>query len=435
MPDETKPEQKSPALEPPKDIEDLLKELPKVAPQTAPPSPRASADTTKPIQPPSLPPQKPPMLLPPSGGPIPKPILNSPKPMPPPPSSTATPPDPNKFKSLVRTMEEDLEAVKKGMKPEPKPFEIKPPPGGPKIAPPPPPLKIPSMPSPIRLGPAEKTKPMEMPGQRPPLPPVGLPLPKRRFFFQEYLTPKLIIIVLIIAAVFAGIWYFMTRQPQEIVIPVQTATPTPTPVPKTLSELIPSSSQITIPSAGNFLTNLNNELKTSASTIGRWTILNLINENGNSYSVNQIFEKLNISPPSGLLENLDQGEWAIVAYGQQEAFDSKGLLSFNSEPEQKIGLIAKIINPGFLRSALNNWEITMNEDLKNLFAIDPKKSTSQTFLDNVYAGTDIRYRNFSYADKAIDYGIVNLPQFNSDYFILTNSRESMYSAIDLLRTQ
>lgn len=77
----------------------------------------------------------------------------------------------------------------------------------------------------------------------------------------------------------------------------------------------------------------------------------------------------------------------------------------------------------------------MTEDLKGLFEVDSKKATSQAFLDNIYSGQTIRYRNFPYADKSIDYSLVSLPRFNADYFILTNSRESIYSAIDLLQNQ
>ena len=77
----------------------------------------------------------------------------------------------------------------------------------------------------------------------------------------------------------------------------------------------------------------------------------------------------------------------------------------------------------------------MTEDLKGLFGIDTKKATSEIFLDNNYLGQNVRYRNFPYADKSIDHSIVSLPEFNAEYFILTNSRESIYSAIDLLQNQ
>ena len=151
--------------------------------------------------------------------------------------------------------------------------------------------------------------------------------------------------------------------------------------------------------------------------------------------MNQIFKKLDIAPPTGLLESLDSNEWMIAAYGQKESFDSKGLLTFNETSKPKIVLAAKVFDPILLRSALNSWEITLAADFKNLFGLDSKKATSETFLDNIYGGTDIRYRNFPFADRTIDYAVVNLTKFNADYFVLAGSREGIYSAIDLLEGQ
>ncbi|MEK7537011.1 MAG: hypothetical protein AAB584_01000 [Patescibacteria group bacterium] len=404
MPDELKNQgdQKPISLEPPKDIENLLKELPKI-------------DPPKPTAPPVLSPPKPQ---------TPPPL----KPISPPPASSLQPPAPQSAKSFVRTMAEDLEAAKKGIKPESKPFEIKPPPSIPKTTPLPPPLKIPSSPQ-IKLGPAEKTKSLELPKIEP-LP--SSPPSARKFA----LSPKfLILILVIIAAVFAGAWFFLTREPKQVVVITPTPAPTSSPTPKTFSELIPSTSQITISSTKNFLTVLTSEINSLTLTAGSLTFLNLIDENGAPYSLNQIFEKLGIIPPAGLLENLDSDEWMIAAYGQKESFNSKSLLTFNEAPKPKIVLAAKIFDLIPLRSTLNNWESAMTDDLKNLFGLDSKKATSETFLDNIYGGIDIRYRNFPFADKSIDYAIVSLTEFNADYFVLAGSRESIYSAIDLLQRQ
>lgn len=412
MPDELKnqSDQKPVSLEPPKDIENLLKELPKIE------APKPAAPLLKPPAAPQTPP-------PPK--PISPPSISNPPPPPLPPQSA---------KSFVRTMAEDLEAAKKGIKPEPKQFEIKPPPrlvtpppAIPKMAPLPPPLKMPSAPQ-IKLGPSEKTKPMELPkiGPLPPSPPA-----QKKFT----LNPKsLILILIIIAAVFAGAWFFLTREPEKTVI-APTPAPTPSPTQKTFSELIPSTSQITISSTQNFLTALTSEVNSLALFAGGFTSLNLTDENGNPYSLNQIFEKLGITPPAGLLENLDSNEWMIAAYGQKESFDSKGLITFNETPKPKIVIAAKIFDLILLRSALNNWESAMAADLKNLFGLDLKKATSEVFLDNIYSGVNIRYRNFPFASSTIDYALVNLAKFNTDYLILAGSREGVYSIIDLLQRQ
>ena len=435
MADETKnpylpSSQKPVSLEPPKDIENLLKELPKIDPLptskgVGTPTPDVEAKPAAPLPKPPAPVLMPPK---PQSPPLPKPI---PPPASPPLAGSLQPPAPQSAKSFVRTMAEDLEAAKKGIKPEPKPFEIKPPPAIPKTAPAPPPLKMPPVPQ-IKLGPAEKTKSLELPKERPPLPPISPSIQKRKFT----LSPKnLIIILALILAVFTGAWYFLTRKPEVAVLtPTPTLLPTPKPTPLALSELIPTKNQIVISSTQNFENTLKNEIKNISVSAGSFIALEIFDENQNKYTIADFFAHLDISIP-GVVDSLDGSDWALLVYGQNEMFNNRGLLSFNQTPESKIGLIIKLYNSSSARNYLNNWETTMTEELKGLFEINPKKATSETFLDNIYGGTDIRYRNFPFADNTIDYAIVNLTEFNTDYFILAGSRESIYSTIDLLQAQ
>ena len=77
----------------------------------------------------------------------------------------------------------------------------------------------------------------------------------------------------------------------------------------------------------------------------------------------------------------------------------------------------------------------MNSDLKELFNHDPSKATLTQFSDNIYRGSSIRYVNFPYPDKSIDYVILK-PFFVGDndvnYLIFTSSRESMFKIVDTL---
>jgi hypothetical protein len=428
MPDEQKPVPKPP-IETPKDIEDLLKDLPKInesKPQALniPPKPNMPLAPQTPEPPKSVSPVKPPSLTPPPSS-LKPPISAAPQ------QSAPITPASDKFKSLIRTMGEDIDSAKKGAKPEPKSFEIKPPPATPKPITPLPP--VPLTPSEIKLGPAQRTKALELPKPKESF--TDVTKPKKSFPIS-----KIIMFVagigITLGAIYAGIWYFANRQENVTVIPTLTPTPTPTPTPKLLLELIPFSSQITISSSENFLTAFNDKLASVNLTGGGWTALNIIDENGNKYTLSQIFERLNITLPNGILENLNMmTEWILAAYGQRETYDLSGALNLGQTPKLKLGLIAKTDYPSDLRSALNGWEITITEGMKNFLGLNTQKSSTQTFFDNTYNGIQIRYRNFPYADNTIDYAIVNLPQFNSDYLIIANSRESIYSAIDLLQTQ
>lgn len=169
--------------------------------------------------------------------------------------------------------------------------------------------------------------------------------------------------------------------------------------------------------------------------MGQFIGLDIVDENGIKYQTLQIFEKSGVYLPSGVLENLDAAEAKFVVYGQQEMFDEKGFLNFGQTAKPKIVFLAKALSILRLQSGLNTWETTMADDLKNLFNIDPKKATSQIFLDNIYRSANVRYRNFPFADSTIDYATLNLSEFKADYFVLTNSREGIYSAIDLLIAQ
>lgn len=266
-----------------------------------------------------------------------------------------------------------------------------------------------------------------------PPPPSGQvisPKPEKKFS----VGPRFLVFVLILLIIGGGIWFFMTGDSEEVVI--TTPTPTPTPRPKNLSELITSTNQITISSTENFQNALKTQLALVKPPLRQFIAIEIMDENGSIYSISQIFQKLNISPPSGILESLDQGEWKLFLYGQSEVFSSQGAPTFlTAESMPKLGLVAKSLNPTALRSGSNNWEATITNDLKTLFDLDPNKATSQLFLDNFYRDTAIRYRNFPFADKSIDYGIADLIQFDASYYILTSSRESIYSLIDLLETQ
>lgn len=445
MPDETKPEQKPASLEPPKDLEELLKELPKVESKPAPPTaPPLVPPPSRPLSPNPTPPQTtpPPLKAPESGAKPPSPPLAA--------SGSQLPA--SSFKSSIRTMAEDLEAAKKGLKPESKPFEIKPPPPAPKIAPPPPPPggARPFLSSP-RLGAPEKSKiieapkiippPPAIPPSPPPIaarPPLGLPSSLGR---KLPISPKFLLLILGGIVVIASAWYFLTREDEEAAAPtpVITQTPTPAPTPKTISELIPSSEQITISSTENFATALNNQIKSLTLTSGNFTILRVSDENKNPYTLGSLSTKLNIGVPGSILDAFDDSNWALVLYGQNEMFDDKGLLNFNQTPKPKLGLIIKTVDLNSLRtslrSGLNTLESAMANDFKNLFGLDLKKASGQTFLDNIYSGVNIRYRNFPYADNTIDYAIVDLPEFSLSYLVLTNSREAIYSAVNLLQNQ
>ena len=71
----------------------------------------------------------------------------------------------------------------------------------------------------------------------------------------------------------------------------------------------------------------------------------------------------------------------------------------------------------------------MTSGLKDIFKLTTTRAASTGFLENIYQGVKIRYRNFGDALASIDYAIVTMP--NGDrYLAFTNTRDHMFLLID-----
>ena len=149
-----------------------------------------------------------------------------------------------------------------------------------------------------------------------------------------------------------------------------------------------------------------------------------------SYGFVDLIAKLSLKVPSELISNFNTDSSGFI-YGQRESFDANGNLRVGVTAPNKISMIAELKSPADASQALTNWESTMSSDLKILFSLGAVNKNQPGFLDNVYRGVSIRYRNFPYADKSIDYAIISA--FNGkSYLVISNSRETMFSTIDKL---
>jgi len=121
------------------------------------------------------------------------------------------------------------------------------------------------------------------------------------------------------------------------------------------------------------------------------------------------------------------GELGIVIYPYvlSELKDNYSLFLYGQDNKKRLGLIIEINNPDTIKEQLRFWEITMVDDMKNLFLEDkPGNPITKTFQDNIYNGISIRYINFPNPDLTIDYAIKN------NLLILCTSKELMYKIID-----
>ncbi len=446
----------------------------------------------KPMAPPSIPPKPPVQSVPtaPKPSEVPKPqfnttppVFNQPKPpivsqpqvkpTSPLPSSVAVPPPPvsgssaippsstsgvKEYQSSIRTMNEDISKIKQGQKPMsvyvPRKIEQVVPTPTPPVGPPkPPPVSGPSqqfkVPA-VNLGEAQKTGPMT-PSKEIPKPPVP---PKQEIAKPQIYIPQdvpksgnrnTLFISLAVLAVLAGLlyWFFVLRSPApEVVIesptPTPTETPTPTPTP-TLASIFSGiqKQEISIkpknPLASFVLDIMNGKFTVDSGTFKFIEAFDL-EKSSVSYSFDGLITKLGVKVPVGIINNLDEDSKFFI-YGQKEAFDANGIAKAQSLTTNRILLIAEIKSPNKLETeqALVQWETSMGNDFKELFSLGKTNKNQTGFLSNQYKGVNIKYWNFPYPDKAIDYAVV-VASNNKSYLVIANSREAIYATVDKLKS-
>lgn len=148
-------------------------------------------------------------------------------------------------------------------------------------------------------------------------------------------------------------------------------------------------------------------------------------ENQTDPVFSDLMQKLSMNHPPDLAYWL-QKNGVVLIYGQTENFDNQ------TEPGRRIVFIVEVKDTNKVSQIMKNWEPTIADDLKNIFSLDPAKQALADFLDNERQGIKIRYKNFPFPDKSIDYAIVS-SLAGKNYLVLTNSRESMFSPVDKIR--
>lgn len=406
--------------------------------QTVPPAPAsAPAPAPKPVMSPPFVPKPAPQSMP-------QPASVAPS------SGVAPAPSPVKeYQSSIRTMSDDLSSLKTGQKPSginiPRTVEpLKPVAPAPVLPKPPvsPPAPVPQ----VKLGEMQKTGPMAQQkglpaGQAGPVMPpafkkeepsqIIIPEGGKKMIGGNFLYIGIAAIIVLAGAAY---WFFVVRTPatpEVVITPTPSASPTPV---ATLNQLLIDVLPIDIDLSASVepLTDFNEAVK--AQTISGGTIdkLNIkINAEGAEPALTDIFDKFLISYPAQLKTILGD-ETAVLLYGQKEVFTAKGLPDTNAINVKKLIFMAEVNDFAMAASISKGWELTMADGLRNIFELDVKKAASKTFLSSLYRETDIRYINFAYPDKTIDYAVIRASN-GKNYLVVSGSREAMYEIIDKLK--
>jgi hypothetical protein len=136
------------------------------------------------------------------------------------------------------------------------------------------------------------------------------------------------------------------------------------------------------------------------------------------YSVSRFNGQFGLTFPNEVLAGVDARKAYFTLYGT--SISSMGR-----------GFIFAVSNPGLVDVGMRNWEPQAPMQLKNLFAIDPTRASSDTFVEVVYGNIPVRFKNFPDPLQTIDYAIVALSN-GEQYLLVTNTKNHILSLIDAL---
>jgi hypothetical protein len=364
-------------------------------------------------------------------------------------------------------MEDDLSALKKGQTPvgfgmQKESYTPPPPPSTPNIPPKP---QVPQSFSQnfpqagqMELGKTEKSKPLTptpptiaptpvVPGKNiqsftdkpfsgsiPPLPkpkPTGALEPALDMVSgpkKGGLNPAVLVIVVVILAIIGfSVWFFVFHKPSATVsnqpTPNGTITVSATPIP-VIESVFTVVDSVTLETSSNSFTSFKTIISPQIKDIGAaglYRVFKPQKANGDEYLFSEFMSGSGVSVPQNVLAVVNDSDFYITAIRETDGNIGYGfIVGINGDPQNA-------------QTALTAWEATLPASLRSLFGFDSTKAASATFLDNVYQGVHVRYRNFPTPVLTIDYAVVTTAD-NLGYLVFTNSREHIYSIIDKVRT-
>ena len=401
---------------------------PLISGPTSPPSTLPGVPATPP-RPPVSPVPPPPARPPVSPPPIPPRPVSPPSPS----SSFYVPPQPPRpssgYQSSVRTLESDLESLKKGQAPsgfniDKKPassLPVTPAPSVPKFT-----LPTPAPTKPISPPLGVPTKPPV-----PPTPPVqtsdksGFSVPSMGG--GQMFNNKLLIMAVAALVIIGGViyWYFMLKPsaPELGYTPTPTPESSATPAPYLFETEYGTTSTIVVPRGYPNFADLvmSGILNASQAELvpGEFGPYVVVDNDNSQYTLGDFLSSL--GAPYGVTRSsaFNTKDWVFVTYNhynQSGTVISRPLIAFKSDDITEVN------------NAMLAWETSLVDDMSDIFGYQP----SQTILvSDYYNGLNDNDLNFKYAKlTSRDYGISYV--VFDDYLIIASSRDSFRAAVDAL---
>lgn len=125
-------------------------------------------------------------------------------------------------------------------------------------------------------------------------------------------------------------------------------------------------------------------------------------------------------------------DWTLLAFGQTEAYNASGAADPGTPTATRLALVIELANASKANQALQAWEgAGLASAAAPFLGYDTTLRLVSGFSGGTYRQIAVRYWNFPYADRSIDYGI-GLASNGKNYLVLTGSRQSMFFGIDQL---
>jgi len=144
-----------------------------------------------------------------------------------------------------------------------------------------------------------------------------------------------------------------------------------------------------------------------------------------------ILNKLSVNFLAELRDQVKDDNLTLL-YGQQALSNNRGEPVVGGVADKRIIFVVEIKDQAATLEVMRKWEETLGSDLGDLFSLDVNQKASLNFIDNDYRGLRVRYKNFPFPDRSIDYAVVR-SLAGRNYLVIANSRESMYSFLDKVR--
>lgn len=131
------------------------------------------------------------------------------------------------------------------------------------------------------------------------------------------------------------------------------------------------------------------------------------------FGLKEFFETFQVKTPENFYDNIDNDFTLFV---------------FSTPAKNQLGFIAKTQNQAVLRSMLESWEQTMQQDTANLFLLlGDGQSGEYSFQRSSYKNAIIHYLSFPGENFGICWVITD------NYFIFTSSGQSIVKTIDKIK--